>query len=117
RVDPESPMPRDDRHELLFATLRVVSLFRSGRNLPNVRREIGKKAANGDKRLVLAFDFVVHRSAAVSVDMRTAKLFLSYLLANPSLDDRGSGYEKLAGAFYHQRKMRGNDAHRAEPCH
>src|SRR6185503_13123140 len=81
-------LARDYRNQFLLAPVRIVLIRRAGRNLPDVRGEIRKKAAYRSECFLFAINFVVNRAAAARVDARTAQLFFGDLLAYAALDDR-----------------------------
>ena len=76
-----------------------------------------RKSANGIERFFFARHFVVHRAAAARVDFKTAEFFLGNFFADAALHHRRSGDEELARSAHHQRKVRRDHAHRAEPGH
>ena len=51
------------------------------------------------------------------MNLETAQLFFRNFFADSALHHRWSRDEKLAASANHQRKMRRDNAHRAEPRH
>ena len=112
-----APIARDDRDQFVLAPVGGVARRLPRRRLPDARWQVRQEPADRLERFFFARDFVVHCSAAARVDLVAAQFFLADLFADAALDHRRTGDKKLAGAPHHQRKMRGDHAHRAESGH
>src|SRR5262245_28932880 len=116
-VKSATTIPRDDRNQFLFTPRRIVIALDSRWDLPRAGRQVRKKATNLCECFVLRLDFVVHRAAAASVNVRSAQLFLVDVLANATNNYQRPGDEELTRAFHHQRELRVDHPHRSKARH